>query len=253
MSGTIKVVIVEDEKPARDLLNFFLKDMEGLEVVAECGDGLEGAKAISKHEPDLVLLDIQMPLINGFEMLELLDKDKFPLVIFTTAYDAFALKAFDAGAIDYVLKPIGKERFLKAIHKATAMINNGARRQPGLTQLLEKGVGTTKYLDRIVLRSGEGIQVIHQEEVVCIEARNDYVIVSTLQNDFLKKKTLTYYEENLDPENFIRVHRSFIVRLDSIIKIEPYTKDSYVAFLKNKRKASVSKAGYSALMKRLGD
>lgn len=248
-----KVIIVEDEKPARDLLLHFLKDFHELEVVAECCDGFDGAKAITKHDPQIVFLDIQMPRINGFEMLELIDREAVPLIIFTTAYDAYALKAFDHGAVDYVLKPIDRERLKKAVEKAMNMLRAGESAQPGLNQLLKNGLGAGKYLDRIVLRSGEGIQVIHQEDIVAIEARNDYVIVSTMQNDFLKKKTLKYYEDNLDPANFIRIHRAHIVRLDALVKIEPYTKDSYVAFLKNKRKAAVSKAGYSVLMKRLGD
>jgi two-component system LytT family response regulator len=249
----IKAIIIEDEVPARDLLKFFLKDFEKLEVVAECSDGFEGVKAIAKHQPDMIFLDIQMPRINGFEMLELLDKENVPLVIFTTAYDQFALKAFEHNAVDYILKPIGKDRLLKAIEKAIAMLEVGNKNQAGISRIIEKGFKTDKYLDRIILRSGEGIQVIHQEDLVCIEARNDYVIVSTLQNDYLKKKTLKYYEDNLDPQSFIRVHRSFIISLDSLVKIEPYTKDSYVAFLKNKRKVSVSKAGYSALMQRLNE
>ncbi len=246
-----KVIIVEDEKPARDLIKYYLKEIEDLELVEECSDGFEGAKAIARHRPSIVFLDIQMPRINGFEMLELIDKEAIPLVIFTTAYDTYALKAFDNGAVDYVLKPIDKERLLKAVNKALNLIRTGHSTQPGLNQLLENGPGTGRYLERIVLRSGQGIQVIHQEDIVGIEARNDCVIVSTMQNDFLKKKTLRYYEENLDPANFARIHRAHVVRLDALVKIEPYTKDSYVAFLKNKRKVPVSKAGYSALMKRL--
>ncbi len=248
-----KVIIVEDEKPARDLLLHFLKDFGELEVVAECFDGFEGAKAIGKHHPHIVFLDIQMPRINGFEMLELIERETLPLIIFATAYDAFALKAFDHGAVDYILKPIDKDRLKKAIDKALRMLKTGQNNQPGLNHLLEKGFGAGKYLDRIVLRSGQGISIIHQEDIVSIEARNDYVIVSTVQNDFLKKKTLKYYEDNLDPANFVRIHRAHMIRLDALVNIEPYTKDSYVAILKNKRKAAVSKAGYSALMKRLNE
>lgn len=244
-----KALIIEDELPARDLLKLFLNDFPEIEVVGECPDGFEGAKAITKHKPDLVFLDIQMPRINGFEMLELIDAEQLPLVIFTTAYDQFALKAFEFNALDYLLKPIALPRFKQAVEKALASLKAGHSDAGQISKLLETGLGAGTYIDRIVLKSGEGFHIIHQEDIFYIEAQDDYVLIATENEEYLKKKTLKFYEKNLDPSLFVRVHRSFLVHINVIQKIEPYSKDAFIGILKNGRKISISKSGYSELRK----
>jgi len=245
-----KALIIEDEQPARDLLKVFLKDFPAIELLEECTDGFEGAKAIAKHKPDLVFLDIQMPRINGFEMLELVDEENLPLVIFTTAFDQFALKAFEVNALDYLLKPVSAERFRQAVAKALQALEAGSTKNESLLKAMDSAIIGGKFLDRIVLRSGEGVHVVAEEDIYCIEAQDDYVLISTSGDEFLKKRTLKYFEERLDPTYFQKVHRSFLVRLDAIQKVEPYSKDAYLAILKNGRKISVSKSGYSELRQR---
>jgi two-component system, LytTR family, response regulator len=248
---TFKALIIEDEQPARDLLKNFLKEYTDIELIGECSDGFEGAKAIARFKPDLIFLDIQMPRISGFEMLELVEEENLPLVIFTTAYDQFAIKAFEFNALDYLLKPIAADRFRLAVAKALLTLQAGNPNNQNLAMALSSGLDGRQHLDRIVLRSGEGIQVIHEEDIFCIEAQDDYVLIITAKEEFLKKKTLKYYEDKLNPAYFLRVHRSFIARLDAIQKVEPYSKDAYLALLKNGRKISVSKSGYSSLRRSL--
>ncbi len=247
-----KVVIVEDEVPARNLIKHFLEKHPHFEVVAECADGLEGARQINRHDPHLVFLDIRMPRVDGFEMLELFEGEKkMPLIIFTTAYDEFAIKAFEYNTLDYLLKPIASGRFDRALEKALSQLREGVNSQEAIKIFLEKRDNSPEFLKRIVVRTGSGLRVIPEEDLYCLEAQDDYVLISTGKEEFLKKKTLTFYEDNLDPVHFLRVHRSFIVRMDAIRKIEPYSKDAYIAILKNDRRVSVSKAGYSLLKKHL--
>lgn len=245
-----KAIIIEDEQPARNLLKHFLQEYNAIELVDECTDGFEGIKAIARHKPQIVFLDIQMPRINGFEMLELIDEVNIPLVIFTTAFDHFALKAFEVNALDYLLKPISAERFRHAVEKALQTLDAGTLQNKRIFKEIESATMGAEFLNRIVLRTGEGIQVIATSELFCIEAKDDYVLIYTERHEFLKKKTLKYFEEKLDPTFFLKVHRSFLVRLDAIQKVEPYSKDAYIAILKNGRKISVSKSGYSALLQR---
>ncbi|MDX9940961.1 MAG: LytTR family transcriptional regulator DNA-binding domain-containing protein [Bacteroidales bacterium] len=246
-----KALIIEDEQPARDLLKEFLKEFEQIELAGEYGDGFEGLKAINRLKPELIFLDIQMPRIDGFEMLELVDEENLPLVIFTTAYDQYALKAFEYNALDYLLKPVMAGRFRVAVQKALQSLDAGNGKREELSKALNNRMEEGAFLDRIVLRSGEGIQVIAEEDIYCLEAQDDYVLIATCGEEFLKKKTLKYFEDHLDPAFFVRVHRSYIVRLDAIQKIEPYSKDAYLAILKNGRKVAVSKSGYGSLRERL--
>jgi len=242
-----KAIIIDDEQPARELVKHLLAPYNQVEIVAECSDGFEGIKAIGLHKPHLVFLDIQMPRINGFEMLELLDEKDSPQIIFTTAYDQFALKAFEHHALDYLLKPLSEHRFAQAMEKAIRSLESGMH--PGSASLKDNQSTNYrgKYLERIVLRQGDALVVIPEETILYLEAVDDYVKIVTLQKEMLKKKTLKYFEENLNPELFIKVHRSYLVRVDAIQKIEAYSKDSYLAFLKNGHKVSVSKAGYANL------
>lgn len=242
-------LIIEDEAPARDLLLHYLKHYPQIQVVGQCRDGFEGIKAISSCTPDMILLDISMPRLSGFEMLELVDEDKMPLTIFTTAYDQYAIKAFECNALDYLLKPIAPERFDQAINKALEKLASGKDAVP-LNQVLDSGWPREGFLDRVVVRSGAGIHVVPEQDLLCLESKDDYVLIYTRsEEEFLKKKTLKYYEQHLDPRRFLRVHRSCILALEAIQKIEAYSKDAWIAVLMNGLKFPVSKAGYAALRK----
>lgn len=249
MEDKIKVIIIDDEAPARRLIANYLASCKDMEVVGECMDGFEGVKKINELKPDLIFLDIQMPKINGVEMLELLDADNLPLTIFTTAYDEYAVKSFEYNTCDYLLKPINEERFDKAINKARTQLQSppiSAAGKQGIKSLLEEGI-SDNYLDRLVIRSGNHIQVVHCDDLICLEASDDYVIVHTAKDQWLKKQTLKYYEKKLSPQDFLRVHRSFIINLSEVTRIEPYSKDAWIAIMKNGLKVAVSKAGYARL------
>ena len=247
MTQKIKTLIIEDEAPARRLLQEFLKEYQEIEVLEECTDGFEGARKIIELKPELIFLDIQMPRINGFEMLDLLRGEDIPLIIFTTAFDEFAIKSFEYNTCDYLLKPIKQERFQKAVTKALEQLNDRKTQQPDMSKMVDQALGGGKYLDRIVIRSGSNIQVVYCDDLLCIEASDDYVIIHTNADQWVKKQTMKFYEEKLDPTEFLRVHRSFIVKMSAINRIEPYSKDAWIAILHNGMKVSVSKAGYARL------
>jgi two-component system LytT family response regulator len=243
-----KVVIIDDEPLARSLVVEYLQQHPSIEVAAECNDGFQGVKAIMQHKPDLIFLDIQMPKINGFEMLELLDST--PSVIFTTAFDEYAIKAFEANAIDYLLKPFSKERFDLAIKKWNEKKNTSSEKN--IQSLL---VNTTKQPDernRIVVKNGSDIRIVPMVDVMYIEAYDDYVKIFTKDTYYLKKKTMNYYEQVLDSTHFFRTHRSFIINLQELTKIEPLEKNTYVVLLKNGKRIPLSRTGYSKLKETLG-
>lgn len=241
-----KVILIDDEPLARELLREYLHDFPALEIVCECGDGFEGLKAIQQHKPDLIFLDVQMPKITGFEMLEL--TDPAPPVIFTTAFDEFAMKAFESHAVDYLLKPFSKERFAKAVQKWQQQQTTPET----LQQLLETPAAQVNAHHRIVVRNGTSIRIIPVQDVVCIEAYDDYVKVFTQNEYFLKKKTLSFYEQTLPATEFLRVHRSYLIRLDQLTRIEPFEKNGYIALLRNGRKVPLSRSGYNRLKELLG-
>ncbi len=243
----IRTLIIEDEAPARRLLQEFLAEYHEIDVLGECSDGFDGAKKIIELKPDLVFLDVQMPRINGFEMLELLAGENIPLIVFTTAYDNYAIRAFDYNTCDYLLKPIGRERFGRAIQKVLDRFKENNTGVEQISRIVDQGIGGGGYLQRLVIRSGNQIQVVPCDEVLCLEADDDYVIVHVEKERWHKKQTLKFYENKLDPREFFRVHRSFIVRIAAIKKIEPYSKDAFIAILTNGLKISVSKSGYSGL------
>jgi two-component system, LytTR family, response regulator len=241
----IRTVIIEDETPARDILKFYLKDFNEVDVIAECSDGFEGLKAISELKPDLVFLDIQMPKLTGFELLEVLD-DK-PVIIFTTAYDQYAIKAFELNAIDYLLKPFPKERLGEALKKATGKIAEGKHDSVSYDELITKRSEPKESLARIVLRKGNAINIIPVNQVKYIEAQDDYVMIYYPGGKALKQQSMKFYEENLPRTDFVRIHRSYIVRVEEIKKIEPYGKDNHIAILHSGEKLVVSRAGYKQL------
>lgn len=242
-----KVIIIDDEPLARQLVNAFLQKHEGFEVVAECGDGFDGFKAIQEHNPDLIFLDVQMPKLNGFEMLELLE-DK-PSVIFTTAFDEYAMKAFEANAIDYLLKPIAKERFDKAIQKWQTVILSQQKQSFETLQVNNVYEG---YQHRIVVKDNGLIRIIPADDIYYIEANDDYIKIVTKDGSYLKKSTLSQVEQSLNPQHFVRVHRSYIIPISQLIRIEPYEKESHIALLQCGAKVSVSKTGMSKLKTTLG-
>ena len=244
----IKVILIDDEPLARSMVSEYLMNYPDFEIVAECNDGFEGAKAIMTHVPDLIFLDIQMPKITGFEMLELLE-DR-PATIFTTAFDSYAIRAFEQHAIDYLLKPISKSRFDKAIQKFLDLQSSNVRQnhQPLLDQ-----VGQTKQtLERILVKTGNQIRILPLDSVLYLVADDDYVQIHTKEGVFLKNMTMNAFETNLSSHDFVRIHRSYIVRIQEITKIEPYEKESYIAFLGNGVKLNVSKTGYQRLKQVLG-
>lgn len=242
-----KVILIDDEPLARQLIRSYLTPHADMQVVAECGDGFEGFKAIQEHNPDLVFLDIQMPRLNGFEMLELLEKR--PSVIFTTAFDEFALKAFEAHAIDYLLKPVVKERFEKALEKW----KNTAAARPvtDMAPLLENSV-YEGYQHRVVVKDNGLIRIIPAQDIHYIEADDDYVRIVTKAGSYLKKSTLSHLEQTLDPQQFVRVHRSYLVPVTQLMRIEPYEKESHIALLQCGAKVTVSKTGMAKLKTLLG-
>ncbi|GAA4467494.1 LytTR family DNA-binding domain-containing protein [Nemorincola caseinilytica] len=242
-----KVILIDDEPLARQLIASHLQSYDTVEVVAQCGDGFEGFKAIQQHTPDLIFLDIQMPRLNGFEMLELLDTR--PSVIFTTAFDEYALKAFEAHAVDYLLKPVIKERFDKAMDKW--MRTAPAKQNEGLAPLLENNI-YEGYQHRVVVKDNGLIRIIPAQDIYYIEADDDYVRIVTKAGSYLKKSTLSHIEQTLDPQQFVRVHRSYLVPVNQLMRIEPYEKESHIALLHCGAKVTVSKTGMTKLKGLLG-
>jgi two-component system LytT family response regulator len=242
-----KIVIVDDEPLARSIVKEYLQKHTELELAQECGDGFEGVKAIQQHKPDLIFLDIQMPKINGFEMLELVDDP--PAVIFTTAFDEYAIKAFEAHAVDYLLKPFNQDRFDKAIAKWMQQADSS---KESTKDLLETASFSPAQAQRIVIKDGSKIKIIPAHEVFYLEAADDYVKVHTKDGYFLKSKTMGHFEQVLDANQFVRSHRSYIINITQITRIDPYEKDNHVAVLKSGAKVPVSRSGYPKLKSVLG-
>jgi two-component system LytT family response regulator len=244
----MKAIIIDDEPLARSLVIEYLQQHPQIEVLQECNDGFEGMKAIMQHHPDVIFLDIQMPKINGFEMLELIEQP--PAVIFTTAFDEYAIRAFESHAIDYLLKPFSKERFDKAIAK---LLDRQKSPVTDNTQsLLEEASQSTPQSQRIVVKTGTKIKIIPVDDVHYLEAADDYVKVHTKEGAFLKNKTMGHFEKTLDANQFVRTHRSYMVNVQLVTRIDPYEKESYTALLKTGVQVPVSKTGYARLKMVLG-
>lgn len=241
----IKALIIDDEALARENIKNHLQAYTEIEVVGECSNGFDGFKAIHQHQPDLVFLDIQMPKINGFEMLELVEEK--PRIIFTTAFDEYALKAFETGAVDYLLKPFSKERFKQAITKCLAQ---NISRAPQAVE--EYTVDMPERQNQIVVKDGNNIQIIPVGQVKYIEAYDDYVKIYTAQKKHIKNTTMKFLEKSLNPKLFVRIHRSYILNTNELTKIEPYKKNNYVAILKGGEQIPISRSGYQRLKNRLG-
>lgn len=243
MKPTIRAIIVEDEELARNLIKEYLKEVPSVEIIGEFADGFSGAKGINERRPDLVFLDIQMPKLTGFELLEILDYN--PKIIFTTAFDQYAIRAFEMSAVDYLLKPYSLERFRNAVDKVFLQMKTGEEIPiKGITEQLDQ---TGEKLERVVVKSGKKIHIITTGEIEYLEAQDDYVMLYCSSGKYLKQKTMNYFESHLDSKQFIRVHRSYIVNVDQINRIELYEKDSYRIQLKKGTTIPVSKTGLKKL------
>lgn len=243
----MNALIIDDEPLARMVIKEYLATHTQINIVQECSDGFEGVKAIMQHQPDLVFLDIQMPKINGFEMLELVDNP--PAVIFTTAFEEYAIRAFEAHAVDYLLKPFSKDRFDKALLKW----QEGREKSAASTkQLLESVTEPHAAHNRVVVKENGKIKIIPVTQLQYLEAADDYVKLHTADGSYLKNKTMAFFEKALDPDSFIRIHRSYIVNVQLITRLDPYEKETWLAVLSNGKKLPVSKTGYTKLKEILG-
>ena len=243
---TVSTIIIDDEPLAREIVNRYASEMEGLNVVAQCGDGFEALRQIQLHKPDLLFLDIQMPKLDGFELLEVLDYN--PVIIFATAFDQFAIKAFEMNAVDYLLKPFSKERFQGAVQKAIQRIGlEKANASASLVTLKESVQESRGMLDRVVTRLGSKVTVIPVDRIWYIESADDYVMIYSELGNHLKEKTMKYFEEHLPSNNFVRIHRGSIINLAQISAIDPYTKDTHMVTLKCGAKLRASAEGYKKL------
>jgi two-component system LytT family response regulator len=249
MIEKIRILIIDDEAPAREIIKHYLKEVEYVEVIAECADGFSGLKSISLLKPDLVFLDIQMPRLTGIELLEVLTEK--PEIIFTTAYDQYALRAFELNAVDYLMKPFPKRRFLEAVKKAVDKIQSGKGNKEPASQLLAKKPESASPVNRVVVRKGTAINLIPVDQIKYVEAQDDYVMIYHAGGKALKQQTMKFYEQNLPKVDFLRIHRSYIVKVGEIKQIEPYGKENYVAILNSGDKLPVSRSGYKLLKEEL--
>jgi two-component system LytT family response regulator len=236
----MKALIIDDEPLARAIVRDYLAGYPAIEVAGECGDGFEGLKAIAATQPDLLFLDVQMPKITGFEMLELIEGEP-PAVIFTTAYDEYALRAFESSAVDYLLKPFSRERFDKAMRR---FLEGGTPRQ---LQALSEAVKHPDEGARVVVKRGNSIRILATADVHYIEAFDDYVKLFTKEGFELKKKSMNYFEKVLNPSEFVRTHRSYIINLKELSRIEPMQGETHMAVLRSGAQVPVSRNGYARL------
>jgi len=252
----LKVAIVDDEELARALLREYIGSSAGVEIVAECANGFEAVKAIAEKKPDLVFLDVQMPKLDGFEVLELIGKEV--AVVFVTAFDQYAMRAFDEHAVDYLLKPFSLERFQKALERARQRLGEKPSSQeppgkPEAAELARAARPPREFLHRIVVKDGARVHIIPVDKLDYAESQDDYVSLHSQGKSYLKEQTISSLEAALDPQRFVRIHRSVIVNLERVAKIEPYAKDSRVAVLTDGSQLPVSRAGYERLRTLLGD
>jgi two-component system LytT family response regulator len=244
MNEKVKVLIVDDEKLARDIVKKYLEKSD-VELIGECSNGFEGIKSINEYKPDIIFLDIQMPKINGFEMLELLDHK--PEIIFTTAFDQYAIKAFEVNATDYLLKPFSPERFNEALNKAIEKVQKNDKGQADYENLITTINNSKEFIDRIVVKANQKIIIIPVNKISYLEAQDDYVMIHSELGKHLKKQTMKYYEDHLDGNTFFRVHRSFIVNINQVKQMELFEKDSYLISMNDGSKIPVSRSGYAKI------
>ena len=240
-----KVLIIDDEKLARDIVKKYLEGNNNIELIGECSNGFEGIKSINELKPDIIFLDIQMPKLTGFEMLELLDHE--PAIIFTTAFDQYAIKAFEVNATDYLLKPFAEDRFNEALNKAIEKVKSNNSTSDEYVNLLSSVSQNLESLDRIVVKTNQKIIIIATEKISYLEAQDDYVMIHSELGKHLKKQTMKFYEEHLDDKTFFRVHRSYIVNINDVKQMELFEKESYKITMKDGNSVPVSRSGYSKI------
>lgn len=240
----IRAIIVDDEELARHVIREYLAVEEDIEIVAECGNGFDAVKAVNELKPDLLFLDVQMPKLDGFEVLELIDSEI--AVVFVTAYDQYAMKAFDAAAADYLLKPFDETRFRMAIDRVRRRMGERASTL-NAAELKNAANPPGRYAQRVVVKDGSRVHIIPVSQLLYAEAQDDYVALHSGGKSFLKQQTLSSFAAALDPACFVRVHRSFVVSLDHVTKIEPYTKETRIAILTGGVRIPVSRSGFLRL------
>ena len=238
----LRTLIVDDEELARKVLRELLSAHEEIEIIAECKNGLEAVKAVSLHKPDLLFLDVQMPKLTGFDVLELIGNEIS--TIFVTAYDEYAMKAFEVNAVDYLLKPVGKDRLAEALHRVTA---RSGEKLPAPAELTAASRPAGQFAERLVVKDGTRVTLIPAAKLEYAEAQDDYVALASEGKKHLKQQTIASLEASLNPQEFVRIHRSYIVNLERVARIEPYGKDSRVAVLSSGVRLPVSRAGYARL------
>jgi two-component system LytT family response regulator len=237
-----RALIVDDEDLARHVIREFLQSHPEIDIAAECANGMEAVKAVAEHRPNLIFLDVQMPKLTGFDVLELIGTD-VP-VIFVTAYDQYAMRAFDVHAVDYLLKPIGRERFDAAVERAKTRLGE---KMAAPAELSAAARPPQQFLERLVVKDGTKVTLIPVGKLDYAEAQDDYVALVTQGKKHLKQQTIAGLEAGLNPANFVRIHRSYIVNLERVVRIEPYAKESRIAILTDGARLPVSRAGYARL------
>jgi len=246
VSESLRIIVVDDEPLARAVVREYAGADPSIEIVADCANGFEAVKAVSELKPDLVLLDVQMPKLDGFEVLELLGRDQ--PVVFITAYDQYALRAFEVHAVDYLLKPYSVERFQEAIDRARERRRARAAAPPlPIEDIVRDAKPKTGHAERVLIRDGANVHVLPVDKIDYVEAQDDYVAFKSEGKQHLKDQTLASVEGTLDPARFVRIHRSFILNIDRIAKVELYAKDSRMAILRDGTRLPVSRAGYARL------
>jgi len=253
MNEAMTAIIVDDEALARESLKGALESIGGIDIIRECSNGFEAVQAVHELTPDLVFLDIQMPRLDGFDVVELLGKET-PFIIFVTSYDEYALRAFEAEALDYLLKPVKPERLLKAIDRVRRVREQvQAEVARPFETLIDRHRDSLGPLNRVLIRSGTDVVILPVGDIIYFEAQDDYVRIYTHKEgkSYLKNERMTHLEKLLDLRNFCRIHRSYIINIAFLKKIEPYTKDSRLAILQGGQKLPISRSGYTRLMELL--
>lgn len=245
MEQKIRTIIIDDESLARQISKKYLSRHDNIEILAECSNGFDAIKKINELKPDIIFLDIQMPKLNGFEMLELIEDP--PIIIFTTAYDHFAIKAFEVSAVDYLLKPFSEERFDQALTKAIKLMDDRFKQDDSIRNIIAEHDKKIETLERVVIKDGGKINIIPVSEIRWIEAQDDYVMIHSNQGKFLKQKTMKYFEDHLEETQFVRIHRSHIINLSFLQHLEQQESESYKIILKNGTELPVSKSGLARL------
>jgi two-component system, LytTR family, response regulator len=242
-SALLRVLIVDDEPLARAVVREYLANLPDIEVVAECGNGFEAVKAVTELHPDLMFLDVQMPKLDGFEVLELVGRDV--AVVFVTAYDEYALRAFEVNAVDYLLKPFGPERVAEALVRARARLRRGERVPvQEITQIARPNQG---HAGRVLIRDGPRVHVIPVEKIDYVQAQDDYVCFRYEGKEYLREQTLAEVEASLDPQKFVRIHRSFVLNVDRLARVELDARENRIVILTDGHRLPVSRAGYRRL------